>query len=88
METLRELVSSDAPDMRTIERHLDGLDASARVDEIRSLGRAAQSRLFDAAEDKIFEDFNAWIFPERIFGRFSLRHTFYNLGGPIVMCKF
>lgn len=50
MGTLRELLSSDAPDMRAIEIHLDGLDASARVDEIRSLGRAAQSRLFDAAE--------------------------------------
>ena len=36
--------------MAAIEAYLDALDGEARVAEIRSLGRAQQARLFDAAD--------------------------------------
>lgn len=49
MTRLRELLDDAAPQMRAIESHLDGLGAENRIAEIRSLGRAHQSRLFDAA---------------------------------------
>ena len=50
MARLRDLLVEGAPDMGAIETHLDELEATERVAEIRSLGRAEQSRLFDAAE--------------------------------------
>ena len=50
MGRLRDLLTVDAPDMRAIEAHLDGLDPEERVTEIRTLGRAHQARLFDAAD--------------------------------------
>ena len=49
MGQLRELLSEGSPDMVAIEAHLDALDGEARIAEIRTLGRAQQSRLFDAA---------------------------------------
>jgi hypothetical protein len=50
MTTLRELLSTDSPDMPAIEAHLDGLDHATRLQETRSLGRSEQRRLFDAAK--------------------------------------
>ena len=50
MGRLRELLTTDSPDMNEIEAHLDGLSSSERVEEIRSLGRKHQAKLFDAAE--------------------------------------
>jgi hypothetical protein len=50
MATLRDLVSGQELDMKEIERYLDSLDHDGRVAEIRTLGRAHQARLFDAAE--------------------------------------
>jgi hypothetical protein len=50
MATLRELCSADRLDMEAIEKYLDGLDARMRVEEVRSLGRREQRRLFDAAD--------------------------------------
>jgi hypothetical protein len=40
----------DPPDMRAIESHLDSLEPAARLAEVRGLGRAHLSRLFEAAE--------------------------------------
>lgn len=50
MGRLRDLLSVDAPDMQAIESYLDGLEPEERVAEVRTLGRAHQSRLFDAAD--------------------------------------
>jgi hypothetical protein len=50
MGRLRDLLSEDSPDIRVVEAHLDAIEGEARVSEIRSLGRAQQARLFDAAE--------------------------------------
>jgi hypothetical protein len=50
MTTLRELLSADAQDMRAVAAHLDGLDPTARVEQVRALGRSHQARLFEAAE--------------------------------------
>lgn len=49
MARLRDLLGESAVEMRAIEDHLDALAPGARVAEIRSLGRAHQARLFDAA---------------------------------------
>ena len=50
MGRLRDLLSEGSPDMGAIEAHLDSIRGEERVFEIRSLGRAHQARLFDAAE--------------------------------------
>jgi hypothetical protein len=50
MAPLRDLLDEGAPDMDVIESHLDGLDADERLSEVRSLGRAHQARLFEAAK--------------------------------------
>ncbi len=50
MGRLREMLSDDSPDITAIEGHLNTLDPSSRVDEVRSLGRAEQAALFDAAK--------------------------------------
>ncbi len=50
MTGLRDLLSVDAPDMQSIESYLDSLAHDARVNEIRTLGRAHQARLFEAAK--------------------------------------
>ena len=50
MGRLRALLDTDSPDMSEIEAYLDDLGSSERVEEIRSLGRKHQARLFDAAE--------------------------------------
>jgi hypothetical protein len=50
MGRLRELLSNDTPDMDAVSSHLDSLDSPERVAEIRSLGRAQQARLFEAAK--------------------------------------
>jgi hypothetical protein len=49
MATLRDMLSGE-PDMAAIEAHLDGLDASARIGAIRSLGARHEAALFDAAK--------------------------------------
>jgi hypothetical protein len=49
MSRLRELLDVDHPDMRAIELHLDSLDSATRAEEIRTLRRVHQARLFDAA---------------------------------------
>lgn len=49
MERLRQMLT-DRPDMRAVESHLDELEPRRRVEEIRSLGRIHQARLFEAAE--------------------------------------
>jgi len=43
------MVDVASPDMASIASYLDGLSHGTRVDEVRSLGRRAQARLFDAA---------------------------------------
>jgi hypothetical protein len=48
MTTLNELLSG-TPDMPAVEKYLNGLDHPTRLAEVRSLGRGAQRRLFDAA---------------------------------------
>jgi hypothetical protein len=48
MDRLRELLI-DQPQMPAVESHLDGLDPDERLREIRTLGRAHQARLFEAA---------------------------------------
>jgi hypothetical protein len=50
MTTLRELLSSESPDMPAIQQYLDGLDNEHRIRECRTLGRGEQRRLFDAAQ--------------------------------------
>ncbi|MGB5813336.1 MAG: hypothetical protein WBG86_22565 [Polyangiales bacterium] len=50
MSELRHLLSQMPIEMDTVSAYLDGLGADARVREIRSLGRAQQARLFEAAE--------------------------------------
>ncbi|MCA9528787.1 MAG: hypothetical protein KC543_01480 [Myxococcales bacterium] len=49
MTQLRELLSNDSPDIQAISSHLDALDPETRLAEVRSLGKAHQRRLFDAA---------------------------------------
>jgi len=49
MGRLRELLGNDTPDMASVAAHLDSLDTSERVMEIRTLGRAHLARLFEAA---------------------------------------
>jgi hypothetical protein len=50
MGRLRELLTSDTPDMDAVSSHLDSLDSTERIAEIRSLGRTHQARLFEAAK--------------------------------------
>ncbi len=50
MTNLRQMLSTDAPDMPAIRAYLDGLSHPARLAETRSLGRAEQRRLYDAAK--------------------------------------
>ncbi len=50
MSQLRELLSTETPDMGEIESYLDSLGSSERVQQIRSLGRKHQARLFAAAD--------------------------------------
>lgn len=49
MATLRELLQSDPIGMDEVAAHLDELDPSERLAEVRSLRRKDQARLFDAA---------------------------------------
>ncbi|MGB8222954.1 MAG: hypothetical protein WCF10_10205 [Polyangiales bacterium] len=50
MERLCELLSGDAPDMSMLASHLDSLDSATRIEEIRTLTRSHQRRLFEAAK--------------------------------------
>jgi hypothetical protein len=50
MGRLRELLRNDSPDMAAIASHLDSLEPTERISEIRALGRAHQARLFEAAK--------------------------------------
>jgi len=50
MERLSELLSDDAPDMSMLASHLDSLDSTTRIEEIRTLTRSHQRRLFEAAK--------------------------------------
>jgi hypothetical protein len=50
MRRLRELLSDGSPDMAEVASHLDSLEPTERVAEIRTLGRAHQARLFEAAK--------------------------------------
>lgn len=50
MVSLRELLSLESPDLTAVASHLDALESSERVAEIRTLGRAHQARLFDSAK--------------------------------------
>jgi hypothetical protein len=50
MTSLRDLLSSNSPDIRAIDAYLDGLDHPTRLAEVRSLGGGHQKRLFDAAK--------------------------------------
>ncbi|MGB8331766.1 MAG: hypothetical protein WCE62_16685 [Polyangiales bacterium] len=50
MRRVRELLSNDTPDMTALASHLDSLDSTSRVEEIRGLGRPHQRRLFEAAK--------------------------------------
>lgn len=50
MNRLQELLSSARVDMAAVAGYLDEIPSPRRVDECRSLGRAHQRRLFDAAE--------------------------------------
>lgn len=50
MGRLRDLLNNDSPDMAAIASHLDGLEPTERITEIRTLGRAHQARLFEAAK--------------------------------------
>ena len=49
MTELRSLIEVATPDMDAIAAHLDGLGHTERVRQVRTLGRRAQARLFDAA---------------------------------------
>jgi len=49
MPRLKELLGADGVAMAELESFLDGLSPTARLSETRSLGRADQARLFDAA---------------------------------------
>jgi hypothetical protein len=49
MERLCELLSNDAPDMPALASHLDSLDSATRIEEIQTLQRGHQRRLFEAA---------------------------------------
>ncbi len=50
MTNLKELLSTDAPNMGEVAAYLDGLDHATRLAETRTLGRAHQRRLYDAAK--------------------------------------
>lgn len=50
MTRLRDLLSVERPDMQAIESHLDALEPTARLGEVRGLGRAHLARLFEAAD--------------------------------------
>jgi hypothetical protein len=50
MGRLRELLGNDAPEMDVVASYLDSLEATERVTEIRTLGRAHLARLFEMAE--------------------------------------
>jgi hypothetical protein len=50
MSSLRELLSIESPDLAAVASHLDALESSERVAEIRTLNRAHQARLFEAAK--------------------------------------
>src|SRR5688572_11588134 len=49
MTNLRQMLATDRPNMGAIKSFLDGLTHDARLRETRSLGRAEQRRLYDAA---------------------------------------
>ena len=49
MNRLQELLSTPAVDIATVARYLDEADPDRRLGEARSLGRAQQRHLFDAA---------------------------------------
>lgn len=49
MTSLRAFLEDDAPQMGAIQLHLDALGPAERLSEVRSLGRAHQARLFEAA---------------------------------------
>jgi len=49
MTDLRSMIDVAAPDTAGIATYLDGLTHTARVDQVRSLGRRTQARLYDAA---------------------------------------
>jgi hypothetical protein len=49
MSRLRDLLEDDAPEMVAIHSYLDALGPTERLREVRTLGRAHQARLFDAA---------------------------------------
>ncbi|MFW6067164.1 MAG: hypothetical protein ACOC97_02420 [Myxococcota bacterium] len=65
MTTLRDLLASDSPDIRAIEQYLDELDNEARIREVRTLGRAHQRRLFDAAAGHKPIDLSFLVPPEK-----------------------
>lgn len=50
MARLRELLDAPAIDLDAVAAHLDGLSPAARIEEVTSLGKREQARLFDAAE--------------------------------------
>lgn len=50
MTELRTLIEQEAPDITSIEAHLNALDGAQRLREVRSLGRKHLSRLFALAE--------------------------------------
>jgi len=50
MLSLRELLSVESPDLAAVASHLDALESPERVAEVRTLNRAHQARLFEAAK--------------------------------------
>lgn len=50
MTSLSALLAGGAPDMERVAAHLDGLEHGERVRQVRTLGRRAQAKLFDAAK--------------------------------------
>lgn len=50
MSRLKQMLSTDRPDMDAITKFLDGLDEGTRREEALSLKRPEQRRLFDAAK--------------------------------------
>lgn len=65
MTTLRDLLSSDGPDIKAIEQYLDGLDDQSRIRETRTLGRSHQRRLYDAASGHKPVDLDFFVPPDR-----------------------
>lgn len=50
MGQLRDLLSSDGPDIKAVEEYLNSLGSEERVREVRTLERAHQKLLYDTAE--------------------------------------